>query len=447
MAKFTSIFFIWLAILLANYQPIIAQTQIEPSDKDSQHQLARTKLYQGQYLQAVEVLQKLVTNEASAQDYYLLGLAYSNSGQSEPAITAFKKVIELKPNYIRVYASLGEIYARLGQRQEALDIYNKALSIKPSNDIDDYIGIGNINDAIGRKAEAINAYQMAIKLKSDIAEAHFFLGGSYFDLSKTTEAISELKEAIKLRDDFAAAYTFLGIIYGQTGNFSEAIEPLKKAIVLNPQDLASRQFLGMVYVNLKDKASALNQYEAIKAIDEKTANDLIVEINKLTPPETVVKTPPPTVIVTKQNERVRIGILPFANKSGRPISSDTLLTDLADSLLRNNFDIVRLVGKTSEDLIADANKNNCDYILSTEITELLLGNRSGAASGKIFNSGEEQESYDVIVSCNLFGKGKATPIFRLQVKGRSDGSPDRAVLAAITQEAKQVTSKIRENDK
>ncbi|KAF0247431.1 MAG: hypothetical protein FD167_3168 [bacterium] len=450
MAKLSTIikFMCVLVILLASCQLIIAQTKEIESDKESQQELARTKLYQGQYLQAVELFQKLVTSQTSPQTYYLLGLAYSNSGQTEPAITAFKKVIELKPNYIRVYASLGEVYARLEQRQEALDIYNKALSIKPKNDIDDYIGLGNVNDAVGRKPEAIAAYQQAVKLKPDDPEAHFFLGGSYFDLGKVTEAIAELKEAIKLRSDFAAPYTFLGVVYGQTGNFSESIEPLKKAIMLNPNDLASRQFLAMVYVNLKDKGSALKEYEAIKTIDEKVANELIAEINKLAPTETATKTAStPTVTIIKQNDRARIGLVPFANKSGRPVSTDMLLTSLADILLGNNFDIIRLIGKTSEDIIAEANKNNCDYILSTEITELLLGNRAGASSGKIFNSGEDQEGYDVIVSFNLFGKGRVAPLIRGEVKGRAEGSPDRAVFAAITEQARIVTSDIKKKNK
>lgn len=446
MSKLSTIFICVLVLLLASCQLIIAQTT--ESDKESQEELARTKLYQGQYLQAVELFQKLVTSQASPETYYLLGLAYSNSGQTEPAITAFKKVIELKPDYIRVYASLGEVYARLEKRQEALDIYNKALIIKPKNDISDYIGLGNVNDAVGRKPEAIAAYQQAVKLKPDDPEAHFFLGGSYFDLGKMTEAITELKEAIKLRNDFAAAYTFLGVVYGQSGSFSESIEPLKKAIALNPNDLANRQFLGMVYVNLKDKDSALKQYEAIKAIDEKVASELIAEINKLTTETTNTKTAStPTVTIIKQNDRPRIGLVPFANKSGRPVSSDLLLTNLADLLLGSNFDIIRLIGKTSEDIIAEANKNNCDYILSTEITELLLGNRAGGASGKIFNSGEDQEGYDVIVTFNLFGKGRVAPLLKGEVKGRAEGSPDRAVFAAISEQARIVTSDIKKKNK
>lgn len=445
MTKISNIFILLLVILLATYQPVKAQAQVAESDKTSESQLARAKLYQGQYLQAIELYQKLAAKEVSPQNYYLLGLAYSNSGQNEQAIAAFNKALELKPSYIRAYASLGELYARLDKRQDAIDLYNKALAIKPSNDIDDYIGLGNINDAVGRKEQAVIAYKEALKFSADNAEAHFFLGGSYFDLGKATESITELKEAAKLRNDFAAAYTFLGVVYGQTGNFAEAVEPLKKAIELNPADLNSRQFLGMVYVNLKDKTSAMSQYEAIKSIDEKVANDLIAEISKLAPPAETPKTTT-NAVVAKKNDRIRIGLIPFANKSGRPISSDSLLTNLVDILLGNNFDVIRLLGKTSEDIIADANKNNCDYILSTEITELLLGNRAGGASGKIFNSGEEQEAYDVIVNCNLFGKGKASPLLRLEVKGRAEGSPDKAILSALIEEARQVTSRIKEKN-
>lgn len=433
-------------ILSIGYQALAQTSEV---DKEALYQSGKTELYQGNYLKATEVFQKLVANDTSSpQLYYLLGMSFSNSGRGQEAITAFNKAIELKADNIRAYAGLGEIYARLGQRDQAIDAYNKGLKIKPkTDDFDSYIGLGNINDAVGRKQEAVAAYQQAIKLKAYDPEAHFFLGGSYFDLGKAPEAIEELNKAIKLKDNFAAAYTFLGVIYGQLGKFSEAIEPLKKAIALNSNDLSSRQFLGMVYVKLKDKDSALKQYEAIKAIDEKTASDLITEINKLQPTEqTASKTAPPTLIVTKKNDRTRIGVISFANKSGRPVSTDRIRDELIDLLMERNFDIVRLNGSNQDAIIAEANKNNCDYILATEITELLLGNRAGAASGRIFNTGEEQEAYDVIVSCSLFRKGTVVPVLRLQVKGRSEGSPDSAVLSAIVQEAKDVTIRIREKN-
>lgn len=435
-----------LIVLLTGAPVVLAQT-----DKDNLYQSGKLEIYQGHYAKAVEIFQKLVTTDANnAQFQYLLGQAYSNSGLTKEAIAAFNKAIELKPDYIRAYAGLGEVYARSEQRQEAINTYNKALSIKVKpDDAEAYIGFGNINDAVGRKPEAVNAYQQALKVKPDDAEAHFFLGGSYFDLGKAAEAITELNNAIKLNDKFAAAYTFLGVIYGQQGKFNEAVEPLKMAITLNANDLASRQFLGMVYVNLRDKEAALKEYQALKSIDEKIANDLITEINKLDQPAVTNNADTNNVAasaapVAKTNERIRIGIVNFSNKSGRPVSTDVLRSTLVDLLLDNNIDAVRLNGSNTEIVIAEANKNNCDYILSTEISELILSNRSGAASGRLYNAGDEKESYDVTVSFNLYGKGNTSPLLKVAVKGRSNGEPDAAILSAITQEAKQVSTKLKE---
>ncbi len=443
MSKFSRLIFLFIFLIFLTSYQVIAQTT--GTDKNTLYQSGKTELYQGNYLKATEIFQKLVASESSSSEFhYLLGLSFSNSGQGQEAITAFNKAIELDRDNIRAYAGLGETYARLGQREEAINAYNKALKIKPKkDDFNNYIGLGNVNDAVGRKEQALSAYQQAIKLNPEDAEAHFFLGGSYFDLGKTSESIEELNKAIKLKDNFAAAYTFLGLVYGQTGKFSEAVEPLKKAINLNSNDLSSRQFLGMVYVKLKDKNSAMKEYEAIKLIDAKAASDLEAEINKLQP-ETSNSSKPTTVVVTKKNDRIRIGVISFSNKSGRPVSTDRIRDQLIDLLAERNFDLVRLNGNNQEAIIAEANKNNCDYILVTEITELLLGNRAGASSGRIFNNGEDEEAYDVIVNCSLFAKGKLNPVFRLQVQGRAAGSPDNAVLSAIVQEAKDVNKRIRE---
>ena len=113
-----------------------------------------------------------------------------------------------------------------------------------------------------------------VRNNPDDALAHFNLGVAYENLGMYKEAIEPYKQAIKNNPDYEDAAYRLGFIYGKLRMWKEVIEFLKQEIRRNPDDAEAYFALGVVYVAIKDRDSALEQYEILKKLDSELANKL-----------------------------------------------------------------------------------------------------------------------------------------------------------------------------
>jgi tetratricopeptide (TPR) repeat protein len=141
-------------------------------------------------------------------------------------------------------------------------------------DAEGYYNLGIDHDEAGRYQEAIEAYKQAIKLKPDYASAYNDLGCAYNDLGRHQEASEAFKQAIKLKPDYATANYNLGIACYALGRYQEAIDAYKQAIKLKPDDIDAHYNLGIAYLGIKDKASALKEFEILKKMDLVRASQL-----------------------------------------------------------------------------------------------------------------------------------------------------------------------------
>jgi stress-induced-phosphoprotein 1 len=60
-----------------------------------------------------------------------MGIAYAKSDKFKEAIEAFKKVIEIKPDFDNAYYIMGIAYAGLSRFKEALEAFKKAMDLNP----------------------------------------------------------------------------------------------------------------------------------------------------------------------------------------------------------------------------------------------------------------------------------------------------------------------------
>ena len=72
------------------------------------------------------------SNEAKLE--YNQGVDYFKAGQYDRSMAAFRRTIQLDPNYIDAYYNLGSILEYLRQDSQALDIFKQLMVRKP----DDY---------------------------------------------------------------------------------------------------------------------------------------------------------------------------------------------------------------------------------------------------------------------------------------------------------------------
>ncbi len=77
----------------------------------------------------IEEFKKLLEIDSSEITFFGLGKAYLDEGKLEEAAKAFRKAIELKPNYTAVYLLLGEALQNLNRLEEAIQVYEQGLKV------------------------------------------------------------------------------------------------------------------------------------------------------------------------------------------------------------------------------------------------------------------------------------------------------------------------------
>jgi len=71
-------------------------------------------------------------NAGAALDYQKLGETLQGEGKVNEAIAAYKKAIEINPNYFGTYHNLGDLLKAKGKIDEAINAYQKSAKLNPS---------------------------------------------------------------------------------------------------------------------------------------------------------------------------------------------------------------------------------------------------------------------------------------------------------------------------
>jgi tetratricopeptide (TPR) repeat protein len=131
-------------------------------------------------------------------------------------------------NHAVVWSNLAQAYERAGQTQEAVDAYQKAIDLQPS------AGIYQNQSTV---LAALAVGQTDPKAAAD----------------KLAAASSDCDKAAALDPNPAVAlacWKNMGIILSNKGDFKDAVPPLLKATQLNPKDVQAWFLLGSAYTGL-----------------------------------------------------------------------------------------------------------------------------------------------------------------------------------------------------
>ncbi|MEG4250642.1 tetratricopeptide repeat protein [Microcoleus sp. Pol10D4] len=148
-------------------------------------------------------------------DYHSLGNSLQESGRFDEAVAAYKKAIELNPNFSWSYHSLGDVFLKLEKWEEAVAAYKKAVELNPDFSWS-YHNLGDALLKLGQWEEAAAAYRCEIALNSDFAWSFCNLGDALTKLKQWDEAIATYLKAVEIDRDLPGIYEKLGYALGQT---------------------------------------------------------------------------------------------------------------------------------------------------------------------------------------------------------------------------------------
>jgi tetratricopeptide (TPR) repeat protein len=158
------------------------------------------------------------------------GKRLMDENQTDQAIAALKRAVELNPDLAEAYFHLGVALDLMEMQNEQAGIVTNTAPAANSNS----------KNAAPKKTESEKAFEQAVKayekwLKTNPKDdaAHYYLGRTYAKLMKDEEARDAFKEAVELKPDDTEYQTELGAILIKLAQYHEAIKPLKKAIELD----------------------------------------------------------------------------------------------------------------------------------------------------------------------------------------------------------------------
>jgi tetratricopeptide (TPR) repeat protein len=221
-------------------------------------------------------IQSAVPSQApqqTAADYFEVGTKLRMKGELEQAIEAYRKAIELNPEYENAYVELGQIYRSLGRNEDALAAFQHGLDNSPRGLTHDNALSGKVLLLmnIGRRREAME--EIDRELSSDPNSIHglFLRSALRFEENRTDESIADLNQALTLTDNpifRSMLYGAMGVEQKSLSKYPEAIESLKKSIELRPDNAVSHATLAIVYFYLSRYDEAIDSADrAVNSAD------------------------------------------------------------------------------------------------------------------------------------------------------------------------------------
>ena len=196
----------------------ISESAAEPSFIEETENLHKgmTLLEEGNFEEAIDVLDEVVNSDETAEYYYNIGYIKALEEKYGEAIPAFQKATQLDSLYGKAFEALGRAYKALGQIEEAEKYMQKAAEI-------------------------------------------------YLDKDKVEEAEFILNDILAISQDSVNIFNSLGVLYRKKGDFEESMKQYKKALKVHPEEIYILYNVGRLYIDMKEPESAVQYFE--KAIE------------------------------------------------------------------------------------------------------------------------------------------------------------------------------------
>jgi Flp pilus assembly protein TadD len=177
----------------------------------------------------------LATIPKAAVDHYEKGVQAAGRGETDKAIDDLRRAVSLHPNFGLALNELGVQYLRKGQLDKAADALTKVLQLSPDAP-EPSLNYGIVLLQQKKFAEAEKQLRDAVRLNDSAYTAHLYFGITLIYVKNYTEAEAELRKAITIGGAKASqAHYYLGGLYWQTGKHQQAADELEMFLKLEPK--------------------------------------------------------------------------------------------------------------------------------------------------------------------------------------------------------------------
>src|SRR5258708_38063715 len=166
---------------------------------------------------------------------YFLGETHVKEGETEPALTYFTRVLEVKSDHYEGLVYSGVIYYERGDHVRAEDYLKRAVAIYPDSFLP-LFSLGAVYAGQGNLAKAVLFLERAVQVDA-VPQALFLLGSCCYEMGRLTAAVHYLQDAVRHDPAFEEAHHLLGLAYLDRHWTRKALESFRQAQRLNPKKL------------------------------------------------------------------------------------------------------------------------------------------------------------------------------------------------------------------
>lgn len=208
--------------------------------------LASSNELQAKFQQYTRIFEEEFSNKSSilTKDLlYYLGVAYSEHGQHEQAMWAFKTLSILEDSAtINFY--LGKEYLNLKLSKEAENAFERTLFLDP-NHTQSWYELGLLFYEQGEFRKSEEYLKTAISHEPQYIDAWYQLGLLLFDFMRLKEAEKALRKVVNIQPNHTEAWNNLGdLLFYYRKKYNKAEIAFRKAIKLNPKYVQALYNLG-----------------------------------------------------------------------------------------------------------------------------------------------------------------------------------------------------------
>lgn len=195
-------------------------------DPDMAYAWAFSLAHTNQPKQASAILEKLTSQQVTAEMLVSIGEVYNHLGDYEHALTCFRKAIQQDPSIKKAHDDAGSALIRLDRPAEAIPELRAELKLNP-DEADSQYRLAYALLQTGQEEQAIEVLRTLIEAHPNHARGRYDLGKELLETGKTEEAIQNLEAAAKLEPERAYIHYQLQSAYRKAARTSDADRELQ----------------------------------------------------------------------------------------------------------------------------------------------------------------------------------------------------------------------------
>ncbi|MCD6310561.1 MAG: signal peptidase I [Candidatus Eremiobacteraeota bacterium] len=200
--------------------------------------------------------------------YY--GVALYRTGDSNQALTMFKRALKYNRNIYLAHTNRAEIFRQQKKFEHALvEIKNALKKSPPGHEVRAYAHNlwGNVLSDQGKYEEALPHYDEVLKILPDYASCYINRGWALEKLGRTEEALEEYRKALSIRKDDPKIYRLLGSLLLSMGRPEKAEKIFLLARENNALDAHILNNLGVARLEMGKKDAAIASFSEALRLD------------------------------------------------------------------------------------------------------------------------------------------------------------------------------------